>query len=105
MTAAGNLEAGQEVRLDAAVATPAAKPGPAGFDIIVPAVVTASHYYEPRTIDVAGWVTTNRNPKAAPNALASVEVSLAGETGLAVLSAPAERRPYTVTWLSLIHIS
>ncbi len=105
MTAAGNLEAGQEVRLDAAVATPAAKPGPAGFDIIVPAVVTASHYYEPRTIDVAGWVTTNRNPKAAPNALASVEVSLAGETGLAVLSAPAERRPYTVTWTVPWHLA
>jgi uncharacterized repeat protein (TIGR01451 family) len=83
---------------------PPVRPGPAGFDITAAAVVTASQYYEPRTIDLSGLVTSKRQPGAGKHDLVSVQVTIGDETGFAVLSEPAEQRPYTVTWTFAWHL-
>jgi hypothetical protein len=72
-------------------------PGGPGFEISTPAVVTASHYYEPRTIDLIGTVIARHGP-AGRRALAGVQAAIADAAGPATLSEPAGHRPYTVTW-------
>ena len=74
------------------------KGSPSGFEISAPAVVTTSHYYEPRTIDVIGAAIAKGNLYADRHALANVQVAIAGAAGPATLSEPAAQRPYTVTW-------
>jgi hypothetical protein len=78
---------------------PLAKAGRSGFEISVPAVVTTSHYYEPRTIDVVGAAIPKHSPNADGRALAGVRVAIADAAGPATLSDPAAQRPYTVTWI------
>jgi uncharacterized repeat protein (TIGR01451 family) len=77
---------------------PPARPGNPGFEISTPAVVTTSHYYEPRTIDLVGAAIAKRSLDADWHALASVQVAIADAAGPATLSEPAAQRPYTVTW-------
>lgn len=85
------------------VALPSAGPGVRVVQVAAPAeamtpairfvttVLTGTHYYEPRTIAVSGLVT-------GVQSLTSVQVSIAGATGLAALGETAATAPYTTTW-------
>ena len=77
---------------------PSSRPGRPGFQISMADVVTTSHYYEPRTIDLVGTVKAKPKSRADWSPLASVKVAIADATGPAILSEPAAQWPYTVTW-------
>ncbi len=94
----GKLPAPPPAGMSRAGGAPPAKPGPALFDISAADVVTASQYYEPRIIELSGLVTSLVPPGAGQHDLASVKVAIGGQAGSAILSEPAARRPYTVTW-------
>jgi hypothetical protein len=69
------------------------------FDITLDStVLTATHYYEPRTIELTGLVTAHNDPAADRHPLSGLQVTVGGVTGQAILSESAPTAPYTVTW-------
>lgn len=57
----------------------------------VPTVLTATHYYEPSTVDVTGLITGSQG-------VTGVQVAIGAASGPAYLSIPAPDWPYTMTW-------
>lgn len=57
----------------------------------VPTVLTATAYYEPRTVDVTGLITGSQR-------VASLDIGIGGAGGPAYLSIPDPAWPYTMTW-------
>jgi hypothetical protein len=75
------------------------KQGQPKFDVTLDStVLTTTHYYEPRTVNVTGLVRSQNSPDAGGHALAGLHVSVGGVSGPAILSEPAALAPYTVTW-------
>ena len=57
----------------------------------VPTVLTATAYYEPRTVDVTGLITGSQG-------VTGLDVAIGDAAGAAYLSIPEPTWPYTMTW-------
>ncbi len=73
-------------------------PGPSQLDVLFASkFVTSTYYAEPRTVNLTGYIV-QRGSLPAKRGLASIQVSIGGVTGSAILSEPAPTAPYTITW-------